>query len=620
MKKISAVAILLLSVIVSPAEGETGLEASIEMSRVYVGNPVYLYLTFSGASNISRPDVSPVTGLRISQVGSSTEMSVSRGAVSQSITYTYLVMPMEEGDYEIGPFYAVHEGQTYRADTVNLKVDRAPPGTVTPSPGVSSAPAQTAPRQTSPGGEERAPYSGRDVFLVMELERKKVYVNEVVPVVITLYVDGVGLRDIEYPVFSHEGFSAGETAKPQRRRQSYRGAIYDTLEFRQELFAIKEGEYLLGPARLNCSMITRSRAPSRRSSIFGVSVFIDDPFTTGVETYPITLESLSVPVSILPFPEEGRPRDFRGAVGDFTFEAGISSQEVRVGDPLTLTMRVGGYGSLDTVTAPVLQNVDDFKVYEPQVSIKDGKKVYEQVLIPRNADPGIIPAVTFSYFDPGRGRYETVTRGPFPIKVQEQPSTPAPTRMVAMPMSEHLFFPQEELGQDILHIKYALGTLRPKGGLLPHSGIFWAFQLLPVLFFGAFYILFKRERRIRTDRGYARALKARGKAKSGLTKAGILLKKKDMPAFYDSVNKVLGEYLADKLDLPKGKIDVREIESGMIAAGCESGTLARIRDVFSKCEMARYASSITEDQSDVRILEDVKAIIDNVEKMKSRNG
>ena len=624
MRRIFSITAVLVF-LASGAFAQNKFESSLEMGRVYIGNPVYLYLTFTGATNIRQPEVPTVDGLKIKSVGSSTEMAVVNGAVSQSITYTYLVIPLKGGNYEIGPFFAVYNAQTYQANAVKLVVD----GTPTPSSqGQTSTPppSRTAPTASpaassssfSPSGRgETQAYSGNDIFLVMEIGKRTLYINEVVPVTIKLFVEGVGLKDIEYPVFSHEGFSAGEFLKPERGRDSYRGSIYDTLEFRQDLFGIKEGDYMLGPARLSCKMISRKSTPSRRSSIFGVSVFIDDPFTSGFETYPIVLESDAIPVTILPFPDKGKPSDFQGAVGDFTFEAGVKPEEVKVGDPITLTMSIGGYGNLDTVTAPALQDSDMFKVYEPEVSKKGNKKTYEQILIPKNKDVKEVPKVSFSYFNPVKKRYETITKGPFPVKVSEHPESQKAIKMVAMPMGENVFYPKEEFGQDILYIKDRIGSLSPEDDVLALKWPFWVLQLFPIAIFWIFYASYRKRKRIETDRGYARFLKAPRKARSGLSRAKAFLERNDTPKFYDAIHKTLEEYLGNKFNLPKGNVTIQEIEARLCSSGCDTEMMKKLNDVFAKCEMARYASSVSEGEDHSQVLEDVRTIIDYVEKMRT---
>ncbi|MFA6636386.1 MAG: BatD family protein [Candidatus Omnitrophota bacterium] len=596
-------------------QAQNKFEASLEMERVYPGNPVYLYLSFTGSSNIRQPEVAPVDGLNIRHVGSSTQMTVVNNAMSQSITYSYLVVPLRVGQYEIGPFFAVFAGQTYRAEPVTLVVEDVSGSASQPGPGPSAQSQQAPGVRSGTIDGDTAFYQGNDVFLRMEIDKTRLYVNEVVPVTIKLYVDNVGLKDIEYPVYAHDGFSSGEFIKPERKRESYRGKIYEILEFRQDLSAFKEGDYLIGPAVLRCKMMSRKQRTSRRSSIFGVSIFMDDPFTTGYETYPIELASNEISMSVLPFPESGKPDSFKGAVGVFSFDVDISSSDVKVGDPITVTMTVSGTGNLDTVTAPAIPEDDDFRVYEPVVSKKGNRKAYEQILIPRTDDVKEIPALSFSFLNPMTGKYETIEKGPFRIKVSEAPETQQPLKMVAMPSGEHIFRPKEELGEDILHIKYDMGKTFPPGYLLINDNYFRALQLIFPALFLVFYFSYKKRHRIRTDRGYARLLKAPRRARSGMKRAKALMDKGDIAGFYDAVQKTLEEYLGNKFDLSRGSVTASEISEKLVISGADEEVIRKVNNVLSMCEMARYASSVSESGDHAKILEDTRRIIDHVEKM-----
>ena len=616
MKKFFIFTLLGVLLISSLALAQNKLEASLESTTTAIGEPVYLYLTFSGSSNVPEPTIPAIDGLKIKRIGSSTEMSVVNGVITQSITYTYLVIPGKGGHFDIGPFFVQYEGKEYRAIPVPLLVDQGPASQTSVTRRVPSQPtATTAPRPQF-SGSDVAPYRSDKIFLTMEIEKRTIYINEMVPVTIKLYVEGMGLKDIEYPVYSHEGFSAGEFTKPERKRENFRGMRYDTLEFRQDLFGIKEGDYVLGPATLSCKMLTRKQTSGRRSSIFGVSVFIDDPFSSGFQSYPIELESNEIPVTILPFPAKDKPKNFKGAVGNFNFDAEIIPSEVKVGDPITLKMTISGYGNLDTVTAPEVKVSDKFKIYEPQVTKKGSRKIYEQILIPKTVEVKEVPKVSFSFFNPIKKKYETDVEGPFKINVAEQPESSQGMKMVTMPLGEHVFYPKEEIGEDIIHIKESLGTIYPEDGFIGEKWYFWFFQVLFLLAFVGFYFTYRKRERIRTDRGYARLLKAPKRARKGLQKAKNYLAKNDTLKFYDAIHGTLEEYLGNKFNLPKGSVTSKDLEKRLSSLGCDEDILNKLKDVFSKCEMARYASSISEEQDHEKVLEEVRKIIDYVEKMR----
>jgi len=319
MKKIICLVILTLLVTSGSvlAQPDYKFESKLEMDRVSVGNPVYMYLTFYGRQDIDPPKTQDLDGVRIRYIGPSTKMSVVNGRVSQSITYTYLVIPLKKGNFTLGPFYTEHDGKVYQSNPVILNASDIPGPATSSSPPPRRGPI-TAPPPPAGRSYQKQSYDDDRLFLTMEVAKTTVYVNEMVPIIIKVYVDAMGLKDIEFPTYSHEGFSTGEFTEPERTRERRRGSSYDVLVFRQDLFAIKEGDYLLGPAKLNCKAVFRKQT-ARRRSLFGRSVFDDDFFSNsfGYSTYPVELEADSIEMTIRPFPDAGRPVNFQGAVGAF---------------------------------------------------------------------------------------------------------------------------------------------------------------------------------------------------------------------------------------------------------------------------------------------------------------
>lgn len=593
------------------------LEADLERDRVSIGNPVYLNITFYGSQNIKRMEVPEVDGLRINYVGPSTHVSIVNGKVSQSITHAYLMIPSKEGEFKLGPFSAEYEGKTYYSAPVTLSV------TSGPSAGMPAGAGPVSPsyRQSSyQGSPSPAPDFSRDrIFLIMEVPKNTIYVNEIVPLTIKLYVTNMGLKDIVFPSFAHEGFSTDQWKEPEKKQESYNGRMYNVLVFRKNLSGIKEGTYVLGPASISCKAMVQKQSGRRRTTMFGRSVFDDDFFSDmfgGYEIYPLELESEPLKMDILPFPEENKPRNFEGAVGDYNMDVVVTPEKVKVGDPITLKTVISGLGNMDTVTAPKIAVTEDFKTYEPQVSRKDNKKIYEQIFIPKTDEITEIPEVTFSYFSTKDVRYKTVKRGPFPVKVQEQPETQETVKVVSMGGDEQIFYPAEKLGQDIIYIREDIGTLKKKGIYIYRSPLFRYLHLVPLVLLAVLYFFLKKKEKIRTDERYARFLKAPRHASSGIKKARMYLKKNNKELFYDTIYTTLREYLSHKLDIPKGSVSPDMVGEKLRGPVCGDDVREMIKDIFKGCEMARYTSSGVQDIDDKDILDKLRKVIDCLEKVK----
>lgn len=578
-------------------------ELSLERNTVSSGNPVYLYLTFYGGQNIDAPEIS-VDGLRVNYVGPSTEVTVVNGRMSQSISHRYMIIPNKSGNYTIGPFTAVYNGKEYETNRVILNV--------TDKPSLGQVPAKDIGQPITAQAQAQSAI-GDNAFLTIDIAKRLVYINEIVPVTIKLYVNRLGMRDIQYPEYSHEGFSGGEFEEPQRYQEIFNGVSYDVLTFKQDLFGIKEGDYILGPAKLKCNILVKQNRQRRITSIFD-----DDFFSSafGYQTNPAEFESKKVPVTILPFPAENRPVDFKGAVGNFDMTAETKPEKVKVGDPIALKVTITGEGNLDTVTMPNLISSDNFKTYEPQVTKNPGKKIYEQILIPKTSNIKAVPVISFSFFDPKTAKYRTVQAGPFPVEVTDQPASESGIKMVSMPDSKEIFYPREELGKDIVYIKENMGHLYPKDYFLYRDWRFWSCNGFGFVFFSIFYGVYTRRERLLKDKTYAQFLRAPRRAKHNINKAKACMDKKDIQGFYDVIFKTLQDYLSGRFGLAKGNITSAAIEEKLSNTASDKKILDMLKDVFSKCEMARYASFVSNGEKTETILDDVKRIIDYMEKVR----
>jgi hypothetical protein len=240
----------------------------------------------------------------------------------------------------------------------------------------------------------------------MSVERPEVYLRE--PFVVTLSLRSAGepisktltLQGLPDP--SVVRFGSFQELQPERRADGPN--VFDVRRFRATAVPLKTGQMPL------------------RFTLVVESLFWGRKYEVGVTP---------VSVNVLPLPEEGRPADFSGAVGDFTLEATAAPTEVAVGDLVTVTMRVSGRGSLDGTSPPRIAPAPHLKFYDPKpVAQADDSRTYAQVLVPGDTNAAAIPGVTFVFFDPGRKAYRTVAAGPFPLRFTERkgPAVVAPFR------------------------------------------------------------------------------------------------------------------------------------------------------------------------------------------------
>jgi len=122
-------------------------------------------------------------------------------------------------------------------------------------------------------------------------------------------------------------------------------------------------------------------------------------------------------------PLEGRPDGYTGAIGTFDFSGEIAPTTARVGDPMTLTLRLKGQGTLDRARAPDIEKIpgiaENFKIYEATEETRGKVRTFTYSLRPLNGDIKSFPSVPLAYFDVDRERYVTANSKNLPLTIKE---------------------------------------------------------------------------------------------------------------------------------------------------------------------------------------------------------
>ncbi len=598
----------LLGLTVKPVSAEEiGFDASVNTKTATLGSSIQLTLTFRGGHPDNPPEIPSIDGVEVRYLGPSTSVTIINGQYSSTVAHMYALLPGKTGKFKIPAITVNVAGKTLSSNPIDIEVVDQPaqavPGTSNPNINQNNDASQIA-------------TSIKDkIFLIVEPAKKEVYFNEKVPVNVKLFVNGLGLELFQYPTIEHNGFIVDNFAgQPRKYQQNVGGINYTVFEFNTFVYPTQTGEVSLGPAQIVFNLIFQNRNSSPFSDQFGEDVF--DGFFNSVQKREVTVSSADFPLKVLPLPETGKPQDFSGAVGKFSFEATASPSEVNTGDPVTVKMKITGDGNLASVKMPVIKENTDYKLYDPQVKEENGTKTAEQVFIPKSDKVTAVPQLSFSYFDPETKNYQTIARGPFPIKVQksaqdfkvvgyDRPQTvtaPVPTEQ------------KEEFGQDIVYIKESPGEWRKKEGALYEYWLFKILILSVILSWLALGWYLYHERKMTTDTYYARRIQAPKKARQGLEVCRRFIQENNRREFYNAAYKTLQEYLADKIHLPVGAVTIEALDREFRKHPKSEEILASTKRFFTLCEQVRYASLNIETNNLNESFAQVEQIIDYLER------
>lgn len=433
----AAAVLLLCAAPVSHAQ----VNASISSQTGQVGVPLQLQYQFV---NVGRPADMPrslmVDGLEIRLTGKSQRTEIVNMQASSMAIFSYTVIPNRPGNFTIPGFAVQADGRQLRTPSVSLRVNgsggRLPPP---PGPGMQQMlpppmqqrqpqqqqqrpPRQTQPQQIQPGrtvprtdNGEPAPYFGEIV-----IGDRSVYVGEVVPVELRFYFRAdCQFDNLQRPTFGGDGFTAAPLSEPEQTEQYVEDIPYNIVTFRSAVTPAKSGELEIPPAMMEGRMVAAG-GPAGLDPFFD-QFFQNFPMPGFGRAENIQASTDGTRLDVEALPQDGRPENFSGAVGQFTMKASADPKSVDAGEPVTLTLKVEGRGSFDAMTPPELTGTDGWRTYAPKESFDGndaigfgGTKTFEYSMVARE-DRSATPGASFSYFDPLKKTYVTLTADPVAV-------------------------------------------------------------------------------------------------------------------------------------------------------------------------------------------------------------
>ena len=494
---------------------------------------------------------------------------------TSSITFTYILMANNAGEYTIPGASIVADGDQMVSNSVRIKV-------LPQDQGDSNSSSSSSTHSSSGTG-----VSNQDLFITASASKTNVYEQEAFVLTYKIYTreSNLQLNNEKLPDF--KGFHSQEIEMTTNARwtpEHYQGRNYYTTVYRQfVLFPQQSGKLYIDPAQFQMTV--------------GKPVQSDDPFDAFFNGGSNVIEikkSISTPkiaINVNPLPA-GKPADFSGGVGEFNISSSINNKELKTNDAITIKLVISGTGNLKLISNPEIKFPDDFEVYDPKVDNQvrltreglTGNKVIEYLAIPRHAGTYKIPGVSFSYFDIRSKSYKTLKTEEYVINVEKGAGN-ADQVIANFTNKEDL----KVLGEDIRYIKQNEVTLQPKGSFFYGSMTYWLFYIIPALAFIIFFIIYRKQAAENANVAKMRTKKANKVATKRMKLAGKLLSENKKDAFYDEVLKALWGYISDKLNIPVSRLSKDNIEEKLRNHGVNEELIKEFLNALNDCEFARFA-------------------------------
>ena len=525
------------------------------------------------------------------------------GVSSSKSTYTitYVVMGQAAGNITIGSAEVAVKGKKYTTKATPIEVV-----------------AQSAKREEQAAAEQGTAVQNQiaqdDILLRLNLSRSTVYQGEPIRASLTLYTRAsiAGFEDVKLPSFN--GFWSQELPVDDYRatRQTVNGKVYDSQIIK---------EYLLYPQQTGTLSIEPADITAVAQVVMRTNRAFDPFFGGGSEVYnvPRKLTTGRVNVTVKELPA-GAPASFTGAVGQFTMDTQLPSQELKANSAASYTVKIAGTGNLTFLQAPKLLLPSSFELYDVRsteaiqssTAGTSGYRQFEYPFIARAEGEYDIPAIEFSYFSPEKGAYVTLSSAALTLNVSPDGSAGSATaaQIITGTSKEGV----RQLGSDIRFIKLGDAALASVAAPLMFSTTYFVILLLIIVLAVVAYVMLRRAIRDSKNTVLVRNRRANKVAVQRFRAAERFMREQNRHAFFEEMLRALWGYMSDKLNIPVSMLTKENIREQLQRRGCPAEDAQRFTDIISRCDEAQYSPAESVQMSDVyaegvNIISQIESII-----------
>lgn len=501
-----------------------------------------------------------------------------------SKTYSYILEPTRKGTFTL-PFATIeYQGETIKSNTITLKVVDA---------------------IDLPKNPNDPNYiASQNIKMVVTISNETPYVGEPIYAEYRLYVNQLSINSFNVDTHpNYEGFWSQvlDNKNPQFKNGKYKGEAWQyAVLHKVVLIPQSNGELTVNP--MSADLVVG--VPTGRGDFFGNMI------TRNVNQRLVSDKKI---IKVKSLPLEGKPLDFSGAVGKYSYEVNTSRSIFKANESAQIKVKVSGKGNLKLFELPNIVTPKELEVYDPerkeQVSVKTsglfGSIENAYTVVPQFKGKFIVPSTSFSFFNPKEEKYQTIVTDEIILDVTE--GKELATSNGADYTNGALKQTVKATGNDFRYIHTSTDLQLIEKVDFFKTKLFYVLLLLPLIILPLGVFASKKQRELSRDIKRNKLKKA-----DKLTRKYLANAKKELgnkTTFYSSLEKALHNYLKAKLQVETTEISKDRIAEMLTNKGVSSEAITQFTDVFSACEFARYAAS-----SDEKMKEDFekakKAITD----------
>ena len=573
--------VFLLAVVMtmsSLAAAEVNVSAQVNtQEEIYAGDIFNYHIIIEGDNRPGDVDISPLAQYEPRRAGnkdySQTSVRIINGKTTRTVkkqfVMSYSLTALGAGQIQLPSVSVTVDGRDYKTEPITVNVVR--PGTTD------------------------------NLELQVSLSKRRCFAGEPILLTVKFYIS-VEIGDFQFniPALNRDDFYVEDSDKPNPQSKQYQLRNGVAVNLSQYRLTYKDRESIL----LSFSKIIIPKNPGRCE--FGPSSVLTDVvvgqgqrsfFGRDRKYKRFMVSSEPLVLEVEPLPLEAEPGDFYGLVGNYKIWATAEPRKVNMGDPITLTISIGGSDYLKAVAWPRLEAipemVENFKIPSERSSptIEDGVKIFTQTIRPIKNDVKVIPSIPLAVFDVDKGRYVIEKTEPIELEV-------VPTKLLtASDMQGKNFVP---ISREVEAIRSGLSANVDGPDALRNQkfsviGAITAPGYLAIWALPLAVLITSALTKIMT---HTTPEKQAAKRKRGACRKAVAIIRKTHSAQAIKKNELLvsamREYAGDRFDRNAGALTADDCYELILAATKDERSAQKYREIIGDCQVIQYASTKTE--------------------------
>ncbi len=546
----------------SHASAAISAGANLSSNDAMVGEAITLQVQVSDdqKEDMPWPEIGGLDRFQVSKstsTSSSSQTTIVNGHISQSnayiTTFVYTLTAQQPGTYMLGPIRYAFKDFSQDLGGAKINITKSIAGLTTQSM-----------------LSKRKAYVGEQVLYTLRILPKEGVQSMNLP------------QDMQKLIGQKFYFDRLEkTIEP--KVETINGQQVKVFDIHIALFPLLAGPASLEGIPVDYQVVRQNNRPNAQSMF--------DAFFGGGASV-VTQKTIAEPMrmEVLPLPS-GAPVGFTGSVGEYSISAKTDKTSTVTGDAVTLTVTIRGNGQPKSITKPILPELKDFEVFDPEesssVSLQGNTewttKTFKYALIPHRQGAYTLEGIVFPYFDPRRGAYVKTESSPISLQVgagreETSPQTRALTqREIA------------DLGSDIRHIKTDVARLENEDNLPYHHFWFGGLLLLPPLAFAGALALRRRRDKLGSNAAFLRKTQAASRMRKRLKQAQQAFSSGKPAEFYHELSEAVMGLASDALNQEFRGMRLDEARETLAQHGAKPETAEAYESLMQRCDFGQFA-------------------------------